>query len=57
MDECEVELAVGESFEIGGIVVTLLEIEGDEIHLRFDAEDGLPLTDDEVHTQERAASN
>ena len=57
MDEREVELTVGESFEIGGIVVTLLEIEGDEIHLRFDADDGLPISDDEVHPQERAASN
>jgi hypothetical protein len=57
MDEREVELAVGESFAIGGIIVTLLEVEGDEIHLRFDADDGLPISDDEIHTQERAASN
>ncbi len=57
MDEREIELVVGESFEIGGIVVTLLEIEGDEIHLRFDADDGLPISDEEVHVQERAASN
>jgi hypothetical protein len=57
MDDREVELAVGESFEIGGIVVTLLEIEGDEIHLRFDADDGLPLADDEIRRQERATSS
>jgi hypothetical protein len=53
----EIELVVGESFEIAGIVVTLLEIEGDEIHLRFDADDGLPLSDSEVIVRERAARN
>lgn len=57
MEEREIELVVGESFEIGGIVVTLLEIEGDEIHLRFDADDGLPLSEEEVHVQEQAARN
>ncbi len=57
MEEREIELVVGESLAIGGIVVTLLEIEGDEIHLRFDADDGLPISDDEVHVQERASRN
>ena len=55
MEERQLELVVGESFEIAGIVVTLLEIEGDEIHLRFDADDGLPLADDDIHAAERAA--
>jgi hypothetical protein len=55
MEDREVELAVGESIEIGGIVVTLLEIEGDEIHLRFDADDGLPLADEQVQVEERSA--
>lgn len=55
MEERQLELVVGESFEIAGIVVTLLEIEGDEIHLRFDADDGLPLAEGDVHVVERAA--
>lgn len=45
MSERQVELTVGESVRIGDVVVTIVEIEEDQIHMRIDEDDD-PRTDD-----------
>lgn len=45
MSERQVELTVGESVRIGDVVVTIVEIEGDQIHVRIDDDDDPPRND------------
>lgn len=39
MNESEVELSPGETVQIGDYSVTILEVDGDEIHFRIDSPD------------------
>lgn len=37
MNECEIEVSVGETLCVGDINVTILDIEGGEIHFRIES--------------------
>lgn len=45
VSERQVELTVGESVRIGDVVVTIVDIEEDQIHVRIDEDDD-PRTND-----------
>lgn len=36
MNESEVELGVGETIQVGDIIVTIIDIEGSDIHFRIE---------------------
>lgn len=36
MYERQVELTVGQTLQVGGVMLTIVDIEGDEIHVRID---------------------
>lgn len=42
MNETEVELAVGETVQVGDVTVTILDIDGDAIHFRVEPPAGHP---------------
>jgi hypothetical protein len=46
--ERQVELSVGQTLQIGDVLMTIVEIEGDEIHVRLDNGD-----DDDWAAEER----
>lgn len=39
MNETEVELSIGETVLVGDLAVTILDVEGDAIHVRVDPPD------------------
>ena len=41
MKKQEIELEIGETFWVGGIMVTLLDVDGCDVCLRIEGEDGL----------------
>ncbi len=51
MDKHEIEVIVGETLQLGDYFVTILDVEGDEIRIRIDSEDGEPFTFDPPDSQ------
>lgn len=48
MQRIELELEVGDTIQIGNRIFTLIDTHDDEISLRVDSDDGLPLLEEEL---------
>lgn len=49
MEQQEIELSIGDTFQVGDYFVTVIDIEGDEISVKIETELGEEINIDELH--------